>query len=884
MTKTESIQQFLNAKAPKDLAELYNYSMEVQVNVAQDNGERVEKEFQGRRWHGWTDGLTTWKSFRVPHNAATTPEYTDSEMKWDLAAHAEGIGMTGWDWEKRVSRWVAYDFDSIVNHKGTGLDAEDLLEIRKKLEKIDYVTIRTSTSGKGFHIYVFLDEIPTQNHSEHAALARAILSQMSAMVQYNFLNKVDTCGGNMWVWHRKLTPDGLRCLKQGDILQDAPLNWRDHVKVVTGARRRNLPSALPEDVTRLASQKTTVRLDSEHTRLLEYLQENALLWSWDSDLNMLITHTAHLQAAHEDLELKGFFKTSSPATNIHEQNCFCFPERDGAWSVRRYTPGCTEHPSWDQDGSGWTACYLNRESDLRSISKAFGAVEDPKGGYVFRESEIAAQALSNLGVTLDLPMRYAARKTILKQHKDGRLVVELDRDENDTPLEGWHSDKKRPWSKIFNRKVTESYSEETVNHDELIRSIVSESGGDLGWVLRIGETWVEQPVGKISSALASLGYTAREVQRILGTAVFNAWTEVSIPFEAEYPGNRRWNRKGAQLAFKPSFEKENLHYPHWLKILEHCGKGLTEDIQNHPWCKANGIRTGADYLKCWIASMFQHPFEPLPYLFFYGVENCGKSILHEALSLLIRNGVMEAKVALTSTGAFNAELVGVVLCYLEEIDLGQNNTAYQRMKHWVTSKTLLIHPKGETPYEMPNTSHWMQFANPMTAVPVFSGDTRITVCNVDPLEPEDVIPKKLLLSKLSDEAPDFLAAILKLEIPHSPDRLHIPVVESSHKRDIQQLNDSSLSNFLQQECTQADGYYIKYGDFYDLFIDWLDPSERHEWTKRKFGKDLKSQGILKGRRVEDSQFYLGNIRINGQDTQRVCKRFELSGEFLVAND
>ena len=46
-TRTEAIKRFLLASTHKDLAEMYNHDMEVQVNVAQDGGDRVAKEFKG---------------------------------------------------------------------------------------------------------------------------------------------------------------------------------------------------------------------------------------------------------------------------------------------------------------------------------------------------------------------------------------------------------------------------------------------------------------------------------------------------------------------------------------------------------------------------------------------------------------------------------------------------------------------------------------------------------------------------------------------------------------------------------------------------------------------------------------------------------------------
>jgi hypothetical protein len=80
ITRTEVIKNFLLAKARPDLAQLYDYDMEVQVNVAQDNGERVEGDFKGKLWQGWTDGEETWKPFRIPYKANSEPEYEDRPL------------------------------------------------------------------------------------------------------------------------------------------------------------------------------------------------------------------------------------------------------------------------------------------------------------------------------------------------------------------------------------------------------------------------------------------------------------------------------------------------------------------------------------------------------------------------------------------------------------------------------------------------------------------------------------------------------------------------------------------------------------------------------------------------------------------------------------
>jgi len=271
--KTEAIKNLLNALAHQDLADLYNPNMEVQVNVTSEGEgvERVQRDFHGRNYQAYRDATgQEWKPFRIPWKANSDPEYTDRPMAFDLADKAEAIGMTGWDWKNRVSRWVAFDFDSLINHK-SGLTEEQLNKIEQDVTNIEWVTVRKSTSGTGLHIYIFLEEVETQNHTEHAALGRAVLGQLNALCGQDLESQVDCCGGNMWVWHRKMTPEnhGLELIKQGATLaaKDIPKNWKDHLEVVRGTRRKNL-----------TFPKKSKRIKLKHS--LKKLRASILILNW----------------------------------------------------------------------------------------------------------------------------------------------------------------------------------------------------------------------------------------------------------------------------------------------------------------------------------------------------------------------------------------------------------------------------------------------------------------------------------------------------------------------------------------------------------------------------------------------------------------------------
>jgi len=875
-TRTEAIKTFLTLSTHKDLAELYSHDMECQVNVAADGGTRIDPTFNGRTYMAWTDGDTEWKPFRIPRNAGTNPEYTDVPMSFDIAAHAEGIGMTGWDWKNRVSRWVAFDFDAIMGHserhtrKST---QEELKQIEQLLQGVPWINIRYSTSGRGLHLYVFLAEVPTNTHHEHSALARSILGQLSAFVGYDFSSKVDICGGNMWVWHRKMiNTNVLLLIKSGTIFEDIPVNWKDHVAVVKGDRRKTLPelvrSGNQEDLfDELTSKSIHAELDASHRSHIEWLTSNGAYWYWDSDRNMLVTHTWFLKKMHNDLDLRGPFETISTGTERGtDHNCFCFPLRKGSWAVRRFTPGVAEHSSWSQDGAGWTRCFLNRDPDLPTLANSYGGKEKPTGGYIFSYAKAAMDTAIALGAEVTLAANLAGREASIKQRKDGKIIMEVTREPGDTSdkMDDWIATPKK-WQRVFSIRNTAPAEPELADHDEALRHLVNEAHEDAGWVIKVAESWSVEPLVHVRLAVKRQGHIGPDVDLMLGNAIMKQWVLVNRPFQVEYPGGRCWNRNAAQLRFKPSKdkEKENLHYPTWIKLLDHLGEGLNEEIVQHPWCLNNGILSGADYLKCWIASLFQFPLEQLPYLFFYSLEqNTGKSSFHEAISLLLTQGaVVPASVALTSEASFNGELSSAILCVIEEVDLGKGrgkSLAYNRIKEWVTAKMFLVHPKSKTPYTIPNSTHWIQCANHHSACPILPGDSRITMISVAPIDPLELIPKRNLLELLQAEAPDFLQAILTLEVPPSNDRLNIPVITTQIKQQASRANYSYLESFIDEMCYEVDGEWIKYTDFYERFIEWLGPvDEKVSWTKHRVRDEIPPKFPYGA--AANNQRYIGNI-------------------------
>lgn len=891
-TKRESIKKFLDVKALPDLAALYHPGMEVQVNVAQDGGELVTGEYNGHQWRGWTDGSQTWKMIRIPFASMSEPHYEDSPMKWDLAVHAEGIGMTGFDFQNHRSVYVAYDFDAITGHseKHTKkLTEQELSAVQKLACEIPWVTVRQSTSGNGLHLYVFLEGVTgIKNHTEHAAVARAILGKMGAITGFDFNAKVDNCGSNIWVWHRKFDKAagaGLKLIKKGVPLHDIPINWRDHVRVTSGAKRKSKPGFVEETEVdwfdEMCGQHPKVPLDDAHRALIDFLEAASALWWFDPDHHMLVCHTADLAAAHEKLSLKGIFKTNATGKEHGaDQNCYCFPQRKGAWAVRRHTRGVLEAETWDQDNGGWTRCYLNKDPDLKTAARTHGGIENEKGAFVFRAAESAAQAAAALGAHVQIDPFINQRGAKLKAHKDGRLIFEINAAAGDNAalMKDW-VEEKGVWRRVLNGKVSTQTEPELANYDDVVRHLITSGGEDWGWTIKSDGIWAKEPYQNVKLGLGAFGVTPKDIPIVMGSLIVKRWTLVNKPFQPEYPGDRHWNRNAAQLAFAPSLDVDYSKFPTWRNLLAHVGSGLDLAIAHHSWCQENGIKTGGDYLMLWAASLFQEPLKHLPYLFLFSQEQgTGKTTFADAISLLMTKGVIRADAALINQNGFNGELENIVLCVVEETDLRHNKgTAYNRIKDWVTNDTMLIHEKGKTPYTVVNSTHWIHNANDQEECPIFPGDTRITMCYVKPLL--KMIDRESLFHSLTKEAPDFLAAILNLEIARSPDRNNVPVIETEEKKRAQKLNQTELEQFLEESTYPIPGELIKYSDLYERFQEWLDPERVSAWSQVKTGRELVRLGFVKGRR-EKGIWYIGNISWTN-DSKIKKPRWVLNGESLM---
>ena len=101
--------------------------METQVNVIVGDGEPVAGQKST-----WSNGSDTWHNIRIPKNATRTRPGTTTNCGYPFEMHAEGIGMTGWDWAgSPLAAWVGFDFDVLPHAKGMGVSDEELERVKQ---------------------------------------------------------------------------------------------------------------------------------------------------------------------------------------------------------------------------------------------------------------------------------------------------------------------------------------------------------------------------------------------------------------------------------------------------------------------------------------------------------------------------------------------------------------------------------------------------------------------------------------------------------------------------------------------------------------------------------------------------------------------------------
>jgi len=122
----------------------------------------------------------------------------------------------------------------------------------------------------------------------------------------------------------------------------------------------------------------------------------------------------------------------------------------------------------------------------------------------------------------------------------------------------------------------------------------------------------------------------------------------------------------------------------------------------------------ADFVKMWIAQMFQYPENKSIHLIFIGLEGSGKGTFVKFFETLM--GGSHRCWECTDPqehifGKFNDMMKKAFLVILNEADKSGTYHANNRMKALITEPTINIQPKGKTSYTMKSYHRFMSFSN-----------------------------------------------------------------------------------------------------------------------------------------------------------------------------
>ncbi len=725
-----------------------------------------------------------------PEGNKTDPNWTRDGIRWPLE-YAQDIGATGFT--SAGSLFVAMDIDSTFNHV-KGLSTEDLEAIVEAVKNLDYVEIRRSTSGLGYHLYVWLDFIDTKNHDEHAAVGRAVLGKICHDAQLDFQNDVDKYGRNTWFYStRKQNEDSFKQVKPSERkLHEVDLpGWRDNIPVIQRKAVKVDGQGLPDEE---SCARATVRRDEEHQRIIDALMEEDHYIAWMPDYGCYHVHTLGLKAVHDKLDLKGAFETHTDG--VTKFNAFMFVKPNGVFYVCRIRKD-TEHPLWEKTNTNLAAIYYNAPVSMATAARVVKAVRTGETSFSCGTVKQAKEAAALFKINLpDLD----EEKPVDFTFKSGILIIEADRKGKTPPPPGWGTKGRRL---RYAQEIEEAMVDEG-DYDSYLRHLTSPTNEDAGWALkRKDNTWGIENQGTLKNVLLNKGLATDMAWAVLGGCAEEPWNLVNEPFEAEFLSGRRWNRHGKRL-IKP----EPGEHPTYDTVFKHLGSDLDHAVFSDPWCQANNVKSGADWLKLWAASVFQRPKLHTPALIFWSVEQeTGKSTFQRCLAEMIQgpDGTVDIYNALTEK--FNDALAGCVIGYVEDKDLGTKGML--KVKGWIDSPTIPIRAMRTNQYTLPNYLHVILAVNTLEATPLEPADRRFTVVHV-PYQPMTAVSKVEMEAMLQREAKHFLHTLLNIPMPIPVGRLSIPVLETETKRiatktlnvDVQLMHH--VARFArQQECWEG---------------------------------------------------------------------------------
>ena len=672
------------------------------------------------------------------------------------------VGCNGHNIVEGIAEYVIFEsdlYDPDEPHGGNPQTEEQMVENDRRLA--GRVEINRSTGGGGRHYRVWITHpdgspVACPDRTTYNSLCRYVCDELG------MTNKTCAKSGYLWVWsanHNGCSFEYISGQTEPFIIPD---DWEPPVRT-------------------LRSRNREVTLTGRHEHILSEIDEAGFLViqkEFEDGTEYFATHTCGLKAAHRSLKLRGWFDTISPGTQPTEPNCYILPFPEG-FQVFRF--GTTDEPGWNKrqsDSRSWVWYDQFEESDWRSLCVRFQG--SPKAGaskqcFTFQEAVDATAAITAAGGDIDVPYG-----PVTVELSEGFITCSIPNTHDLT--EGWADGSRYTKTCVIDPTkcrgaIMPEFACVAFHWNEH-----SEQTGETMFFVRYSDgTWKPEALNNWRASLKGHGLTKPMIEEFYNVGCQEPRRIVSRPFQ-KYDSPLYWNR-GVQFACDPVPGE----HPTWDAVIKHTGEYLNPYVAENPWCQEHGIRTGYDFLICYLAMTVQHPERRLPQLFLYSApQGTGKDTFPDACALLFTEGaVVDATQAVTSEAAFSFELLGTLFYKLNEVDLSRSgSTAESRVRQWVTGHTLTIHKKGATPFEATNYGRVIQMANDLSYKMVDADDERVIVIELEPI-PEKLDWATELEPALIDERSAFLHTLLNYYLPEKGargSRCYLPILMTSVKR------------------------------------------------------------------------------------------------------
>lgn len=227
--------------------------------------------------------------------------------------------------------------------------------------------------------------------------------------------------------------------------------------------------------------------------------------------------------------------------------------------------------------------------------------------------------------------------------------------------------------------------------------------------------------------------------KIGGNIMFKSREELTRHFERDFIGAEPFFPRWVKDPTAQVFTDVGV-YPHDVK----CPDGVlnlwtgfaaaklnTEIVDIEPFLTHVRIMANHDeavykFLIEWMANLFKYPSTPSIFVALSSDEGTGKSALTQLITNLVG---ADKSIEIDNPkeqlfGAFNGHLANKVFININEVARNDMSQFYERLKTAINSPTCDVHNKGQKPYTINNTRHYLATTNNSHAITIKAGNRR----------------------------------------------------------------------------------------------------------------------------------------------------------------